>query len=253
MSVWNRSCAFCVEAQTVSEFVRAAEFGQDAATLDRVAGAAVLPELVWKTCAALAKRRIDVAEVDLVGGDDVRVELAAHRGRAGFDRLAAVRNCGQEVVVDLDRRRRVLGEIAAVGDHDRDRLAHVGDFAVGEAEAPHAVERRAGIGVPHHAPLGQHRGEIVEREHRVDAGHFHRRGILRYAADGSVRMRAAHEGGVQQTGHRDVVDEATAPAQKRLVLDTPDAGADQRCHSNVQFTYFEIASAAFSSTAFGVA
>ena len=36
-------------------------------------------------------------------------------------------------------------------------------------------------------------------------------------------MRAAHEAGMQRAGRRDVVDEAAAPAQQRVVLEAQDA------------------------------
>jgi len=41
-----------------------------------------------------------------------------------------------------------------------------------------------------------------------------------------VRMRAAHEGGVQRARHRQIVDEAARAAQERRVLDARDAPAD---------------------------
>ena len=50
-------------------------------------------------------------------------------------------------------------------------------------------------------------------------------------ADQRVRMRAAHERGMQQAGQRDVVDEAALAAQQRLVLERdliagePDQGS----------------------------
>jgi hypothetical protein len=46
-------------------------------------------------------------------------------------------------------------------------------------------------------------------------------------------MRAAHESGVQQAGDREIVDEAPAPAQQRLVLEAVDAGADYLLHGTV--------------------
>ena len=63
------------------------------------------------------------------------------------------------------------------------------------------------------------RREIVEREHRVHARQRAR--VTRIdAADQRVRMRAAHERGVQQPGQLDVVDEASAADEQRAVLET---------------------------------
>ncbi len=177
-------------------FGAAVVFGDDAAPFDRMAGAAVLPEIGMEHMRGLGEGGVGIAEIHLVGGDGVGVELAPHRRRAGRDRLAAVRDRGQQVVVDVDQRGGVLGDVAAVGDDDGDRLAHIGHLAVGEREAPHAVERRAGIGVPHHAALGHHGGEVVEGEHGVHARQ-RQRGVLRrrrgspHADAGCARSRHA--------------------------------------------------------------
>ena len=64
-----------------------------------------------------------------------------------------------------------------------------------------------------HAPLDQHRREIVEREHRVHAGQRQR--VARVdSADQRMRMRAAHERGMQHAGQRDVVDEAALAGEQ---------------------------------------
>ena len=210
-------------------FGAAVEFGHDAAPFDRMAGAAVLPEIGMERMRGVGEGGVGIAEIHLVGGDRVGIELAPHCRRAGRERLAAIGDGGQQVVVDVDQGRGVLGNVAAVGDDDGDGLAHIGHLAVGEGEAPHAVERRAGIGMPHHAALGHHRREVVEREHRMHAGQ-RQRGVLRYAADRGMRMRAAHKAGMQNVRHDDVVDEAALAAQQRRVLDSVDARTDQRSH-----------------------
>ena len=85
--------------------------------------------------------------------------------------------------------------------------------------------------------VGHHRGEIVEREHRVHAGQRQRR-VLVDAADQRVRMRAAHERRVQHAGQRDVVDEAALPrssgsSSRRLMREPISEGMSVqllRCH-----------------------
>ena len=203
--------------------------GDDAATLDRMAGAAMLPEIGVEHVRGLGEGGVGIAEIHLVGGHGVGVELLAHRWRTGRDRLAAIRDRRQEIVVDVDQRGGVLGDIAAVGDDDRDRLTNVRHLAVGEREAPHAVERRAGIGMPHHAALGHDRREVVEGEHGVHARQ-RQRGILHDAADRGMRVRAAHEAGMQHVRHDDIVDEAALATQERRVFDAVDARPDQRSH-----------------------
>jgi hypothetical protein len=78
--------------------------------------------------------------------------------------------------------------------------------------------------------LRQHGREIVEGEHRVHARHRERRALVD-PLDQRMRMRAAHESGVPHAGQRDVVDEAAAAAQQRLVFETFGARADGRSHA----------------------
>ena len=176
----------------------------------------------------LLERRVGVAESDLVGGDDVARQLAADRRRGGG--LADVGDERLDVIVDLDQRGGVLGDVAVVGDHHRDRLADIGHLAVGQREQPCLVERHPGVRVAHHAAAGHDLCEIVEREHGMHAGYRQRR-VLADAADQRVRVRAAHERDVQHAGHRNVVDKAAPPAQQRLVFDAGDARADQGEHA----------------------
>jgi hypothetical protein len=81
----------------------------------------------------------------------------------------------------------------------------------------------------HHAALRQHRGKIVQREHRMHAGQRQRRRRVD-GFDQCMRVRAAHEGRVPHPRYGDVVDETSAPAQQRFVLDAGDAGTDQGRH-----------------------
>ena len=56
---------------------------ENAAPFDRMGGAAMLPELLVEDMRGLGEGRFGVAVVDLVGGGDVGVELAADRRRVG--------------------------------------------------------------------------------------------------------------------------------------------------------------------------
>ena len=258
--------------------VGGANFRDGAARLDRMRRAAVLPQLLLEHVRGLGERRLGVAEAHLVCGDDVGVQLAAHwRSGRGLSHVGDER---LDVVVDRDQRSGVLGEVAAVRDHQRHRLADVADLAVGERVEPRLVERHAGVRDPHHAAVGHHLGDVVEREHGMNAGQSQRH-LLVDALDQRVRMRAAHERDVQQVGQRDVVDEAALAAQQRFVLEAIDAGANQEGMANFPLScprlvpyprfgaalqgwrdtgcavgmhrHFVIASLAFFTTSFGVA
>ena len=52
--------------------------------------------------------------------------------RAVLDRVAAVADRRQGVVMNVDRGGGILGDVAGVGDHHRDRLADVIDFGAGQ-------------------------------------------------------------------------------------------------------------------------
>ena len=155
-------------------------------------------------------------------------QLAADRRCVWVHRLAAVRRPCEDFVVDLDQRDRVLGEIAIIGDDDRDGFAHIGNLAVGEREGPDAVERRSGIRMPQHAPFRQHGREIIQREHRTHAWCRQRRRLVD-RGNQRMRMRAANKGRAAPR-HHDIVYEAPASAQQGLVLDAGNARSNQRCH-----------------------
>ena len=103
------------------------------------AGAAVLPQLLLEHMRGLGEGRVDVAELDLVGGDDVGGELAADRRCARFAALPHVGDERQELVVDRDQRGGVLGDVAVVREHHRHRLADIAHLAVGERRTPQAL------------------------------------------------------------------------------------------------------------------
>jgi hypothetical protein len=100
-----------------------------------------------------------------------------------------------------------------------------------------------------HSPLREHRRDVVEGEHGVDAGQRQRRARID-GADRGVRMRAAHERGMPGAGGRDVVDETSLADEQRPVLETRNACADQASHAGCQSA---IALAALATTSLGVA
>ncbi len=177
----------------------------------------------WTTCGGLGESCVGVAEGDLIGNDLVRAELAAYTGRAR--RSPAIGRRRQHLVVDGNKRDRVLGHVAVGGNDDRHRLADERNFTVGERKRPTAVEPGARIRHPHHPALLEHRREIVEREHGNDAGQP-ARSVKLDAADQRMRMRTAHEGRRKRTRRDNVVDEARSPAQQLLILDARNARAD---------------------------
>ena len=84
----------------------------------------------------------------------------------------------------------------------------------------------------------------------MNPGHGER-GAGIHLAHGGVRVRAAHERGVQHAGNDEIVDEAPLADQERPVLETRNARSDQSGHGRGRQS--AIALAALATTSLGVA
>ena len=184
--------------------------------LQRLATRAVPAEPVPHDDVGLGEVTLDVAEVEgaLVGA--VRFQGLVHqRGAVGQGALR-VGHRRQRLVLDLDELQRVLRQVTAVRDDDRDALADV----------PHLLRRQAAPGVPRRvgAEVG-HRiaqfGGLGASDHRVHAGCG--LGLVGLDPhDPGVRVRAAQHGRVQGAGGDPVGDVAAAAEQELRVLDAAD-------------------------------
>ena len=145
--------------------------------------------------------------------------------RAGRERRAAVRHRRQRLVVDRDQRGGVLGDVARLRDHDRDRLADEGHLVLGEHERRDVRRQLRGAELQRQPFVGQKRREMsASVSTACTPGSRGRRGVD--AADGGMRVRAAHERRLQRAGEAQVVDEARAAREQRPVLDPLDRAAD---------------------------
>ena len=193
-----------------------------AAALDRVRRAAVLVEPLAKDVRRVREGVSRIAVRDAKLREHVRVRLAPHLGRARRERRVEVRDGRQRFIVDLDRGGGVFGEVARPRHDHRDRLAHEARFARREHERRDVFRQRGGGEAERHAQAhagllqlggGEHRGDLP-RSRRIDR------------ADECMRMRAAHEGGMQHARQVDVGSEAPAAAQESRILDALRAGSD---------------------------
>ena len=120
---------------------------------------------------------------------------------------------GDRLDLDLDEVAGVLGDVAGLGDDERDRLAGEAHVAVGEQP-----ERPAAVAALEVDPrLDDVAVEVGAGEHGDDAGQLAGRADVerRDRAAGDV---AADERDVQQPGHDDVVDVAAVAGQQAGVL-----------------------------------
>ncbi len=197
----------------------------DRAGFHRHAAAAVLPDRLAEDMRGLLKSRVDIAIGERKAGGDVEIEIAVAARRAVLDAVAAVGDGGQHVIADAYGGGRVLGDIAAVGDHDGDRLADIADFVArqGRLGARHG-DRRSRQQERH--ALRPHRlRQIGRRDHRVHAGN--RQSLARVDhADAGMRMRRAHEAGMQHAGQPHVVDEAATAGEQGRVFEPAHACAE---------------------------
>jgi hypothetical protein len=188
------------------------------AVLDRVAAAAMLPERDRRAVRRLRERGRDIAVALHEAGADIVLRIAMRQGRARRETRAAIGHDRQQLVLDLDEGRRILGDIAAFGEHDGHALARLRHLVAHERKR-HA--RLADRGVRHtkrDAVLAQTLWQIGVRQNGMDAGERARgRGVD--PEDARVRVGAPHERRVQRARQIDVVDEPAHAAQQRLVLE----------------------------------
>ena len=190
-----------------------------------MAGPPMLPQVLMQDVRGLSEGGVDVAKRNLVGRDLVGGKFAADRRRTPLIGRPAIGGCRQQIVIDCDQSHGVLGDIAVSSEYNRNWFAHERHFATGQREGPTVVEPRAGIRGAHHAPLLEHRREVVERENSDHAWQC-ACGACINTANERVRMRTAHERGVQRAGRGEVVDEMGAAGQQRMILYPRDACAD---------------------------
>jgi hypothetical protein len=89
--------------------------------------------------------------------------------RAGRDRIEAVGNRRQDIVVDLDETRRILGYVAAVRDNHRDRLADIAGFILRQHHG-HEELRDGGVWNEKRERLLRRFGQIGIGQHEVHTG-----------------------------------------------------------------------------------
>ena len=145
---------------------------------------------------------------------------------AGALSLHEVGDRGQRLVVDVHQLDGVLGDVAAFGDDECDRIADEFRLALGQRRPGGVGDVLAGDRVPGLLDLGV---EVVGREHGAHTGQ--RKGRRRVdALDARPRERAAHEARVQHARPGDVVDERAMAGEQPGVLDAGDSSA---CVSHV--------------------
>ena len=145
--------------------------------------------------------------------------------RARFEALGTIVHRRQRLVIDVAPVRGVFGDIAAVRDHEGDRLADVAHFVLGEAiRHERLLDRRVRHQQRQRLPLHDS-GRSAWVKHRMHARQSERRALVDAPMPAwacGLRTTAA----CSMPGKRDVVDEAASPRQERGVFLALDARAE---------------------------
>ena len=160
------SCGAWVATHIVISSVPALVLDDDAAGLDRHRGVRLLvdghlDDVGGRREDRLQHRRRRAVVVDDVAPVAPRAPTRRRRPRRGSRRPAAGGR------VDDHELARVLGDVAVLGDDERDGIADEADLALGERRSRRLRRRRAELGVP---LLVHTRVEVLGDEHRPDAG-----------------------------------------------------------------------------------
>ena len=129
---------------------------------------------------------------------------------------------------DLHRGGGILGRVAAGGNNHGDGVADIADLVARECDL-RARRCQGWVGHQHRDLGARHvRRQVVRGQHGAHAGHDAcRRCVDR--TDLRVRVRAAHEAGMQHSRQRHVADEARAPGEQDRIFEARDAGAEMLC------------------------
>ena len=209
--------------QHVVAVVGSAIFGHHHVAFHRREGIARIVDGERDAGVGLLERTLGLAVGELADRDLVGLGVGMQERRRFFARGLRVDHRRERLVVDGNQLGRVLGQIAALGHHQRHRLAHIAHVL--DRERPlvdlgleRDQERVAELA---HVLAGDHRPDAVlcQRLSRVDADNL------------GVRVRRANDVGVQRPGrHRQVVGVAPAPRQQRGVFLPQHRSAEELGH-----------------------
>jgi hypothetical protein len=198
--------------------------GDDAAAFHRMAAAAMRLEALAKDVSRLPEHLVDRPEPSVEAGDEVVACARMRARRVRVEGPAPIHDGRERLVVDTDQHGGIFGDRAAFGDHHGDGHADMTDLVDRERVVVerlfHQADRRH---VRHHLLPGI--AEIAGGEHGNHAGNRARRAHVD-GLNARMRLRRAHEGGVQDAGWLEIGNVAAAPADELGVFETADLRAE---------------------------
>src|SRR5262244_998485 len=158
---------------------------------------------------------------------DQKIALAGGVGarRLRRQRLSAVGDRGQWLIIDGNECCGVFGNVARLRDHDRHRFADERDFVLGERKRRDVGWKIRRAELQRQPLLREKRRKIREREYRMNACAA-ARGAGVDPADGCVSVRAAYEGRLEHAGKRKIGGETGFTDEQRAILEPLDRVTD---------------------------
>ena len=171
------------------------------------------------------ERGRDVALLNRPFSGDVGARVRMQPGRRVAHCQQRVEHRLERFIPAGDQLGRILGAIARVGDHDRDRLAHVAHDLARQDRLEQALHPRARVHA--HGDRPQIGGQIGRGDHIDHPGmRPGQAGVDR--ADTGVGMGAAHDAGAERPRAPEVVDEPARAREQPPVLLAGQRTADGR-------------------------
>ena len=145
--------------------------------------------------------------------------------RFALQRFLDVHHRRQRFINHIDRFRRILGQIAAIRQHHRHRIAHITNLAVSQR----ILQKPQQIAIspqPHrNRPRLHHGGNVVKSNHIRHARHSpRRRGIN--GKNAGMSVRATHDNRVQHIRQLDIIHKPPPPGKKPPIFLPPQRGAN---------------------------
>ncbi len=197
--------------------------GHDAAGLDRAPAAPFDREPLAQDARGACQRGLRVADRLSEARRPIVRHVGVHPRRAARERGRQVGHDRQGLVLHLDERHRVLGDVTTVRDDEGHHLTDVAHLVYGE--------RALGAAVRQGRVRDQQRRRLIQlaelggRQHEMDAGHAPGGGRVD-PRDPCVSVRAPERCGVESARRVHVVHEAAEPLQKSRVLVARNARPD---------------------------
>ena len=176
------------------------------------------PEILGHDLRRRGERALDVPKVDAGFGNNVVRTIDSRPRRAWLNGRTRIDNSRQCLIIEIDRRCRVLGQCPALRNNENDRLTDIGHFPFDEHRQIDVEINPSARDGDWDSVAGVAGAQIRIRKDRPHARHP--AGALEPdVPDQSMRNRAPQKVSMQHAGQMNVIDEASLATQQRRIFD----------------------------------